>query len=140
MPRGDEYYGSQVDVRRESLRVDTPPPVIIQPTTSVPSSEPTKLDHGNPLSLAFRITETVTLPSDGLSHKVTVAALEFTAALRYVCVPRQSEAVFIEANIENTSEYDLLAGPASVYMDNGFVTKTSLGVRLSVVQSRYVHL
>ena len=40
---------------------------------------------------------------------------------------RKSAAAFIEAHVTNTSEYDLLPGPASVFMDEAFVTKISLG-------------
>ena len=48
--------------------------------------------------------------------------------LQFVCVPRQGASVFIEATIKNTSKYDLLTGPVSVFMDGGFVTKTQLRV------------
>ena len=42
---------------------------------------------------------------------------------------------FIEASTKSTSEYKLLAGPVSVFMDGGFVTKTSFGVSPSVTGS-----
>ena len=83
----------------------------------------------NPLSLAYRVEGRVSLPSDGVAHKVPIALLAFDAALQYVCVPRKTTAAFIEGRIKNTSEYELLAGPVSVFMDDNFVTKTSLGVR-----------
>ncbi|KAM5544768.1 hypothetical protein V8D89_001666, partial [Ganoderma adspersum] len=82
----------------------------------------------NPLSLAYRVEGRVSLPSDGVAHKVPIAVLAFEAALKYVCVPRKTSAAFIEARIKNTSEYELLAGPVSVFMDDNFVTKTSLGL------------
>ncbi|KAH9933560.1 uncharacterized protein BXZ73DRAFT_46253 [Epithele typhae] len=87
----------------------------------------TTLDR-SALSLSYRVEEVVTIASDGLAHKVAIAPLTFTAELRYVCVPKKTPAAFIEATIKNTSEYELLAGPVSVYMDDGFVTKTSLGL------------
>ncbi|KAI1792172.1 hypothetical protein LXA43DRAFT_364276 [Ganoderma leucocontextum] len=82
----------------------------------------------NPLSLAYRVEGRVSLPSDGVAHKVSIAVLDFSAALKYVCVPRKTSATFIEGRIKNTSEYELLAGPVSVLMDDGFVTKTLLGL------------
>ena len=45
-----------------------------------------------------------------------------------MCAPRVNTAVLIEASVKNTSEYELPAGPVSVFMDGGFVTKTSLEV------------
>ena len=83
----------------------------------------------NPLSLAYRVEGKVSLPSDGIAHKVSIAVLGFSAALKYVCVPRKTTSAFIEGRIKNTSEYELLAGPVSVFMDDSFVTKTLLGVR-----------
>ncbi|KAM5544764.1 hypothetical protein V8D89_001662, partial [Ganoderma adspersum] len=82
----------------------------------------------NPLSLAYRVEGRVSLPSDGVAHKVSIAVLGFSAALKYVCVPRKTSAAFIEGRIKNTSEYELLAGPVSVFMDDSFVTKTQLGL------------
>ena len=82
----------------------------------------------NPLSLAYRVEGRVSLPSDGVAHKVSIAVLKFPAALNYVCVPCKTGAVFMEGQIQNTSEYELLGGPVSVFMDDSFVTKTSLGV------------
>ena len=46
-----------------------------------------------------------------------------------MCVPKMDKSVFVEASVKNTSEYELLAGPVSVFMDDSFVTKTMLGVR-----------
>ena len=71
----------------------------------------------------------VSLPSNGLAHKISIAVLDFTAELQYVCVPRKEASVFVEASIKNTSEYQLLPGSVSVFVDNGFVTKTYLQVR-----------
>ena len=89
----------------------------------------TTLDR-SPLSLAYRVESAVSLPSDGIARKIAVATLEFASELRYVCAPRMSHTVFIEARVKNTSEYELLAGPVSVFMDEGFVTKTSIGVHV----------
>ena len=85
--------------------------------------------------MAYRVEGAVSLPSDGTAHKVAVALLRFDAALTYVCVPRRTPAAFIECKVKNTSEYELLAGPVSVFMDDGFVTKTSLSVSTSIVVS-----
>ncbi|TFK87177.1 hypothetical protein K466DRAFT_663212 [Polyporus arcularius HHB13444] len=87
------------------------------------SGPPTSVNR-SPLSLAYRVDGLVTLPSDGVAHKVSIAALDFSAELKYVCVPRKSTSAFIQGTVKNTSEYELLAGPVSVFMDEGFVTKT----------------
>ena len=99
----------------------------LESESSDDSQKGAALDRG-PLSLAYRVEGAATLPSDGMPHRIVVAALEFAAELRYVCVPRKNLAAYIEARVKNTSEYELLPGPVSVFMDESFVTKTSLGV------------
>ncbi|RDX54090.1 hypothetical protein OH76DRAFT_1415579 [Lentinus brumalis] len=94
---------------------------------------PTTVDR-SPLSLSYRVEGLVILPSDGVAHKVTIAMLDFSAYLRYVCVPRKNTSAFIEATIKNTSQYELLPGPVRVFMDDGFVTKTSVNL-ISVNES-----
>ena len=85
---------------------------------------------GNSLALAYHIQGPATLPSDGLAHRLAITTLALEAELKYVCVPKMNKSVFIEASVKNTSEYELLAGPVAVFMDGGFVTKTTLGVSL----------
>ncbi|KAI0833815.1 hypothetical protein BC628DRAFT_53983 [Trametes gibbosa] len=80
----------------------------------------------NALSVAYRVQGAVSLPSDGEEHRLTVAVLNFKAALKYICVPAQSQEVFIVGTVKNTSKYEMLAGPVNVFMDDRFVTKTSV--------------
>lgn len=91
---------------------------------------PPAIVHYSPLSLSYHVEGPVTLMSDGVAHRVSIAMLDFKADLRYVCVPRKNTAAFIVGTIKNSSEYELLAGPVSVFMDAGFVTKTSFNVRI----------
>ena len=85
------------------------------------------LVEGGPLALTYRVAGATTLATESLMHRVAIATLDFTTELRHVCVPRSDAATFIEARVKNTSEYELLAGPVSVFMDGGFVTKTVIG-------------
>ncbi|TFK87173.1 hypothetical protein K466DRAFT_522882 [Polyporus arcularius HHB13444] len=89
---------------------------------------PPAIVHYSPLSLSYHVEGPVTLMSDGVAHRVSIAMLDFKADLRYVCVPRKNTAAFIVGTIKNSSEYELLAGPVSVFMDAGFVTKTSFNL------------
>ena len=122
--RGEEFEDYDV-ADDDDLGFITPESILELPEGSV-------LDE-SPLSLAYRIEGKLSLPSDGFAHKVSIAVLDFSAGLKYVCVPRKTSAAFIEGQIKNTSEYELLAGPVSVFMDDSFVTKTRLGVRRSLL-------
>ncbi|KAI0695495.1 hypothetical protein C8T65DRAFT_665103 [Cerioporus squamosus] len=82
-----------------------------------------------PLSLVYRVGEegeAVSLPSDGLAHTVPIATLHLRADHEYVCVPRKSSAVFMQARIKIIGERDMLAGPVRVFLDDKFVAKSAL--------------
>ncbi|KAG9086371.1 hypothetical protein FRC07_013112, partial [Ceratobasidium sp. 392] len=76
------------------------------------------------LSATFGISGRSNIPSGDTSHKVAIAVLDLEAELECVCVPREKECVFLRCKILNTSEFTLLPGDASVFMDNNFVSKT----------------
>ncbi|KAH9847843.1 hypothetical protein C2E23DRAFT_740832 [Lenzites betulinus] len=126
-----------------TLNPPAPPPPPAPPAPSAPPPAPTSFPAAtstsgglfgsstptpdrNALSVAYRVQGAVSLPSDGEEHRLTVAVLDFKAALKYVCVPAQSQEVFIVSTVKNTSKYELLAGPVNVFMDDRFVTKTSV--------------
>ena len=90
----------------------------------------------NPISAVYRIDSPLTLQTDHRPYMVAMVALRLEEQLQFVCVPREGASVFIEATIKNTSKYDLLTGPISVFMDGGFVTKTQL--RVSTTPTLYI--
>jgi len=73
---------------------------------------------------SFRIDGLCSIPSDSSSHKATVAVLPFEADVHYVAVPRTTPVAFLQCAVTNTSEYRLLHGPVSVYMDESPVSRT----------------
>ena len=101
----------------------TPPPPV-----------PPSLANRNALSVVYRVQGAVSLPSDGEEHRLTIATLDFKAKLKYMCVPRQAPTVYIVAKVKNTSEFDLLSGPVNVFMNDSYVTKTAIPVRISFSQ------
>jgi uncharacterized protein (TIGR02231 family) len=72
-------------------------------------------------SVTFQLAQKVSVPSDGSPHKVTVTTFDLSPQLDYLCVPKLAEAVYRRATIVNRSEYLLLDGPASLFVDGGFV-------------------
>ena len=58
-------------------------------------------------------------------HGILVAALNLETALQHVYVSDETTVVFIEGRIKNTSQFELLTGPATVFMNDTFVTITS---------------
>jgi uncharacterized protein (TIGR02231 family) len=89
----------------------------------------------NVLSTTFTIPHRKTIPSDPSEHKVTITVETLTAHLHYHCVPKRDTNVFLLATVLNDTDYPILAGPASVYVNNSMsaminLKSTSCGEKL----------
>ncbi|KAG8712940.1 hypothetical protein FRC08_013900 [Ceratobasidium sp. 394] len=78
------------------------------------------------LSASFGISGRSDIPSDESSHKVVIAVLDLDTELEWVCLPREKESVFLRCKVVNSSEFTLLPGEASVFMDDNFVSKSRI--------------
>jgi uncharacterized protein (TIGR02231 family) len=68
----------------------------------------------------------VAVPTDGATHRATIAAIELDAELDYITAPVRSTDVHLRATVVNTSAHTLPAGKASVFHDADFVGSASL--------------
>src|SRR5207302_1318210 len=50
-------------------------------------------------SVTFKLAQTVSVPSDGNPHKVTVSTLELKPRLDYICVAKLAEAAYRRARV-----------------------------------------
>ena len=66
----------------------------------------------------FKIETPYTVPSDGKVYDVSMLTYHIDADYRYVTLPRNSQDVFLLADLKNFSQYPLLKGNAYVYLDN----------------------
>lgn len=105
------------DVKTEKERSDEFAPVMEEPVASVETQT---------TSVLLRIPTKSTIPSDNVSHKVTVAIEKLKAAFVYTSTPKLSQFAYLKALIENTSEVPLLAGNINVFSDEDFVSTTSI--------------
>jgi uncharacterized protein (TIGR02231 family) len=80
----------------------------------------------NLLSTNFTIPSKKSIPSDTSEHKVTIAVETFKAYLHYHCVPKKDTNVFLMATVINETDYPILAGPASVYINNSMSAMINL--------------
>uniref|UniRef100_A0A914QG49 Protein F37C4.5 n=1 Tax=Panagrolaimus davidi TaxID=227884 RepID=A0A914QG49_9BILA len=79
------------------------------------------------LSTTFTIAaKKTTIPSDHAEHKVKITVENLTASLHYHCVPKLNTNVFLIASVINDSDYPLISGSASIYLNNSFSTKIVL--------------
>ncbi|MEM6291281.1 MAG: mucoidy inhibitor MuiA family protein [Myxococcota bacterium] len=75
---------------------------------------------------AYATEGTVSIPSDGQGHVVTVLEVPLQPTRRYVCVPGGSDDVFRTLVLRNPSEQPWPAGPLDVYERGSFVLTSSL--------------
>ncbi|CAF1298264.1 unnamed protein product [Adineta ricciae] len=77
-------------------------------------------------SSSFAIPRRATIEADGKPHKVTIAVLDLSSSFVYTVVPKLSLHAYLKATTTNTSDKQLLAGPVAVFMDNNFVTNSTI--------------
>lgn len=58
--------------------------------------------------------------------QVSIVMIELKPTFEYETVPKLSQHAFLKAKVKNESRYHLLSGPANVFLDQSFVTKTCL--------------
>lgn len=72
-------------------------------------------------SASFRISAPATVKSDNSVQKVSITTMSLPAELRYEATPVLQPTAYLSATATNTSEFPLLAGPVSAFLDDAFV-------------------
>jgi uncharacterized protein (TIGR02231 family) len=86
-----------------------------------------EVEHGA-AATTYRPTRQVAVPSDGTSHRTTVAVIDLSASLDHIAAPIRGPEAYLRATAVNTSEHTLRPGKASVFHESEFVGTTSLDV------------
>ncbi|KAF9465728.1 hypothetical protein BDZ94DRAFT_1320028 [Collybia nuda] len=116
-------YGSlSMAVHERDSEIDTPG---IHDSTGIEHRELAVSSKGN-ISATFRVPGIITIPSDNASHNVTVVQLKLDASMSWVTVPKVDARTHLKAKIKNASEYTLLQGTASVYVDGSFISRSDV--------------
>ncbi|TFK38940.1 hypothetical protein BDQ12DRAFT_745564 [Crucibulum laeve] len=93
--------------------------------TALENRTTTISSQGN-VNATYAISGIITIPSDGVAHNVTIAELDLNAEMSWVSVPKRDSRTHVNARIVNISEYTLLPGRASVYIDGSFVSRSEI--------------
>jgi len=86
------------------------------------------VDSKGNINATFRVPRVSTVPTDGTSHNVTVVKLDLDAIMSWVAIPKVDAKTHLQAKITNASDYTLLPGTASIYVDGSFIAKTQLPI------------
>jgi uncharacterized protein (TIGR02231 family) len=79
-------------------------------------------------SVEFVIPGSTTIHNDSDEHKVGITSLEFDAELEYTSIPKLNPFAYLKSIAINTSEFPFLAGKTNIFLDNNFVTHSSMGL------------
>lgn len=74
----------------------------------------------------FIIDRTADVLSDNKVAKVNITKQSFPTVYRYSSVPKLSPHVFLKAKAKNKSDFTLLAGRTSIFLDGAFVANASI--------------
>ncbi|KAJ3336166.1 hypothetical protein HDU93_003511, partial [Gonapodya sp. JEL0774] len=74
----------------------------------------------------YQIAARTTVPSDNVMHKVTVAIIKLETKFLHFSYPKSAAYAYLKAKVVNSSDYALLRGPASIFLDNNFVAKSTI--------------
>jgi len=89
--------------------------------------DPRSLPSSGP-QVRYRAEAPGDVASDGLLHRVAVAAGESSAEARLVAVPRESPDVYRESHLTNPFATALLPGPVDVFFDGALLTTSRIAL------------
>ena len=78
-------------------------------------------------SVFFNIVGKHSVKSDRTEHQVTILQTDFAAHFRYSAVPKLSQYAYLKIKVKNETDFPFLAGETNVFLDNNFVSHSSIG-------------
>lgn len=78
------------------------------------------------MSVQFTAAAPADIPSDGSPHKTTIARFDLDPKLDYLAIPLHTDAVFRRMTVRNDSPSPLLAGAASLFVNDEFIGSNRL--------------
>ncbi|KAJ7456145.1 hypothetical protein FB451DRAFT_1143590 [Mycena latifolia] len=126
-----DYHRTSRPFRSRSRSRSHSPQYHVVPTMTAAPPPPmefrgTYVASNNNISTSFRVPGLVSIPSDSETHNFTIVQLTLGAAMSWVCVPKLDTRAHLNAKITNASEYTLLQGKASVYVDGSFIARSEI--------------
>ncbi|KAF5315031.1 hypothetical protein D9619_007471 [Psilocybe cf. subviscida] len=78
------------------------------------------------INATFSIPGLISVPSDGETHNVSITKLNLDASMSWIVVPKKSTKAHLTAKIKNESDFTLIKGIASVYVDGSFISRSDV--------------
>ena len=81
------------------------------------------------VNTSFDIDLPYTIPSDGQQHLVAIKKYELPASYRYYAVPKLDKDAFLQAEITNWEDLNLLPGQTNIFYEGTYVGQGNIDVR-----------
>jgi hypothetical protein len=80
------------------------------------------------LRVEYAIQSKMSIPSNGMDHRVSIATHELPASYEYHVVPKIDPSVYLSAQVVGWEKLNLLSGESNIYFDGTFMGKSYLDV------------
>jgi uncharacterized protein (TIGR02231 family) len=77
-------------------------------------------------SATFTIASPADIPADNAPHKVMIASTPLTGTINHIAIPKLVESAYLRANVTNTSDFPLVGGEVSLFLDGNFVARSTI--------------
>lgn len=81
------------------------------------------------VNTSFDIDLPYTIPSDGQQHLVAIKKYELPATYRYYAVPKLDKDAFLQAQVTNWEDLNLLPGQTNIFYEGTYVGQGTIDVR-----------
>ena len=81
------------------------------------------------VNTSFDIDLPYTIPSDGQQHLVAIKKYELPATYRYYAIPKLDKDAFLQAQITNWEDLNLLPGQTNIFYEGTYVGQGNIDVR-----------
>jgi uncharacterized protein (TIGR02231 family) len=81
------------------------------------------------ISTTFDIDLPYTIPNDGKQHMVAIKKYELVASYRYYAAPKLDKDVFLQAQVTNWEDLNLIPGKSSIFFEGTYVGEGYIDVR-----------
>ncbi len=105
--------------------------VRVQGTSGVQSQDNTSIEHyvtvdNAGVNTTFDIDLPYTIPCDGKEHLVAVKKYELPATYRYYAAPKLDKDAFLQAQVTNWEDLNLMTGPTNIFYEGTYVGQGTL--------------
>jgi hypothetical protein len=80
------------------------------------------------LRMEYQIQSKMTIPTDGMDHRVQIDNFELKADYEYHTAPKIDPSVFLTAQVTGWEKLNLLSGESNIYFDGTYIGKSYIDV------------